>query len=143
VKLVIFGDREFAEFAIDPNTQEKYRTGNYEILEYIVESCSSVKEGLITTVISGKARGADKMGEKWAKKRGIPVLPFPADWDTYKLGAGSIRNRQMADIADLGIGFLAPNSIGTVDMIEACRERKVPLLIYHIATGEIEIIRPN
>ena len=32
----------------------------------------------ITTVISGTADGADRLGEKWAESRGIPVERYPA-----------------------------------------------------------------
>ena len=35
---------------------------------------------LPTAVISGKARGADEAGEKWAHERSIPVELFPAKW---------------------------------------------------------------
>lgn len=31
----------------------------------------------ITEVVSGKARGADTCGERWAQKRGIPVKRVP------------------------------------------------------------------
>ena len=37
----------------------------------------------ITEVVSGCARGADKMGERWAEEHGIPVKRFPADWNKY------------------------------------------------------------
>lgn len=34
-----------------------------------------------TLVVSGGARGADKMGEEWGKSHGIDTLIFPADWN--------------------------------------------------------------
>lgn len=35
----------------------------------------------ISIVISGKAKGADLGGEKWAKRNNIPVEEYPADWN--------------------------------------------------------------
>jgi len=53
--------------------------------------------GVATLVISGTAKGADRMGEKWANEFGIPVKRFPAQWSRYGSKAGPIRNRQMLD----------------------------------------------
>lgn len=139
MKLVIFGDRNFVEYLTDPHTLKRTNTGNYETLKAVVEATDSFKQGKITEVISGKARGADTLGERWAQEHMLPVLPFPAEWDKYGKGAGPIRNRQMAEIADLAIGFLAPTSKGTKNMIETCKKLNVPVLVYHIATGEVEI----
>ena len=51
----------------------------------------------ITAVISGKAPGADTLGEKWAHMNNVPVVPFPADWSKHGRAAGPIRNQQMLD----------------------------------------------
>lgn len=47
--------------------------------------------GQITTVISGKARGVDTLGERWAAANKISVERFPADWSLGR-GAGFRRN---------------------------------------------------
>lgn len=53
-------------------------------------------EGIVPTVIlSGNARGADSLGEMWAKARGIPLELYPADWKTFGYGAGFARNHDM------------------------------------------------
>ena len=33
-------------------------------------------------IVSGGARGADTLGERYAQEKGLPVKQFPADWDT-------------------------------------------------------------
>ena len=33
-------------------------------------------------IVCGMARGADSLGEQYAKERGIPIRYFPADWQT-------------------------------------------------------------
>src|ERR1700733_13017187 len=73
----------------------------------------------ISEVVCGMQRGVDMMGKNWGDKNHIPVIPFPADWSKYKLGAGPIRNRQMANYADalIAIRFGGEASKGTTNMI--------------------------
>ena len=47
------------------------------------------------TIIEGEARGADRMCAEEARERGVRVFRYPAEWDRYGRGAGSIRNEQM------------------------------------------------
>ena len=54
----------------------------------------------ITEVVSGRAKGADQLGEKWARKHHIPCRFFPADWSLHGAKAGPIRNHQMAQYAE-------------------------------------------
>ena len=68
----------------------------------------------IREVVSGGASGVDAGGEAWAKKRGIPIKRFPADWKTHGRAAGPIRNRQMAEYADAVVLF--PGGRGTDSM---------------------------
>lgn len=63
-KLVIFGTRTFLDF------QE---------LKKVVESSSFFKEGSIRYILSGKARGADSLGEHWAKTQNIAIKEYPAN----------------------------------------------------------------
>lgn len=63
------------------------------------------------------------MGEGWAKRKGIPVKRFPADWNQYGRRAGPLRNREMARYADALIAIWDGKSRGTRSMIdEALRE---------------------
>lgn len=71
----------------------------------------------VTEVVSGKASGADTLGERYALERKIPVKEFPALWDLYGKGAGPIRNGQMADYAEALIAFPIGESRGTRNMI--------------------------
>jgi len=60
-----------------------------------------------TTIISGKAKGGDELGEHAAKTLSIPVEEYPADWYRHGKAAGHIRNQQMLDEGkpDLVIAF--------------------------------------
>ncbi len=69
-------------------------------------------------VISGQARGADSLGEEWAKLRGIKVVHYPANWDEYGKSAGYRRNEEMAKEATHLIAFHDGESRGTQHMID-------------------------
>lgn len=73
-------------------------------------------------VVCGKARGADTLGEQYAKERGYEVHYFPADWDSYGKAAGFIRNEEMAKNADALVAFWDGKSKGTKNMIDLARQ---------------------
>lgn len=72
----------------------------------------------ITEVVSGKAKGPDKLGEIWAIRRGIKVKDFPADWDGLGKSAGYVRNKQMAEYADACVVLWDGVSKGSKHMID-------------------------
>lgn len=83
----------------------------------------------ITQVVSGTARGVDRLGEQIAKDFSIPFVRFPADWEKYgKYQAGRIRNKQMAENADALIAVWDGVSSGTANMIDIAR--KLGLIVY-------------
>ncbi len=82
---------------------------------------SNVKDDI--TVVCGKARGADILGEQYAKEHGYAVRYFPADWDRYGKAAGYIRNTEMAQSADALVAFWDGMSLGTRHMIEIAKAR--------------------
>lgn len=77
----------------------------------------------ITKVLCGKARGVDTLGEEWAKRNDIPVVYYPAHWDTYGKQAGIIRNRWMAEDCDAVI-VVHNGSPGSLNMIQEARRKK-------------------
>lgn len=46
-------------------------------------------------IISGGARGADRLAERYAREYNIALKIFPADWDKFGKSAGYRRNEQM------------------------------------------------
>lgn len=76
------------------------------------------------TIVSGGARGADSLGERYARENNINLVVFPADWDAYGNAAGPIRNAEMADYADYLLAFWDGKSRGTANMIQAMKNRK-------------------
>ncbi|MEY4565403.1 MAG: Salinibacter virus [Planctomycetota bacterium] len=75
----------------------------------------------ITEVISGGAKGVDRIGEAWAKNRNIPIRIMKPVW-THK-GAGLARNAEMAEVADALIAVYDGESKGTKHMIETMEKK--------------------
>ena len=83
----------------------------------------------ITTVISGGARGADKLGERWAYHNKVEIRKFIPDWDELGKKAGFIRNEKMADVAECLVAFWNGSSSGTRHMINTALNRKLDVLV--------------
>lgn len=99
---------------------------NYDML------CQMVDAALVgrtdVTIVSGRARGADQLGERYARERGYAVDYFPAQWDKHGKAAGMIRNKQMIDSLssdDLVLCFWDGLSRGTKNTIDTARKRGI------------------
>lgn len=80
------------------------------------------REGPITVVIHGSARGADSLAMYWAQmmdsaSRSVKHAPFAADWRTYGKAAGSIRNQRMLDEGKPEVVIAFDGGTGTADMV--------------------------
>jgi hypothetical protein len=85
-------------------------------------------------IISGGARGADALGERFAHEHGLSVSVMKADWDLFGKSAGYRRNQEMAEIADALIAFWDGRSRGTKHMIDIARKRGLSVSVirtYH------------
>lgn len=87
-----------------------------------------------TAVISGAARGADRLGEVWAAEANVPCERFPADWDRYGKSAGYRRNEQMADHAEALIALWDGKSRGTNHMVNTAIRKGLHVYVHMLAT---------
>jgi predicted Rossmann fold nucleotide-binding protein DprA/Smf involved in DNA uptake len=74
----------------------------------------------IQTLISGGAKGADRLGAAWARKNGIDTQIFHPDHRRYK-HAFHHRNRLIVEAADLVVAFWDGHSSGTAYTIGYAR----------------------
>lgn len=81
------------------------------------------------TVISGGARGVDRLGETWAISRGHSLRVMRAEWDRYGKSAGYRRNQQMAQEGTHLIAIWDGQSRGTRHMIDIAREHGLEVRI--------------
>lgn len=80
----------------------------------------------ITEVVSGGARGVDKLGERYAAENKIPCIKFPADWNMLGKSAGYVRNNQMAVYAEGLIVMWDGISRGTLHMLRSMKKLQKP-----------------
>jgi hypothetical protein len=108
-RVIIAGTRDFSD---------------YQLLRDKCDAIlSSKRQNSNIIVVSGTARGADRLGERYARERGYEIRQFPADWLNDEKKAGPIRNAKMADNADALIAFWDGQSRGTKNMIETAKRK--------------------
>lgn len=104
-----------------------------DLIDKYVDTAVRLSEFNISCVVSGKARGIDSGGERWAKRNGIPIYPAPARWRInghYDRQAGHKRNIQMSKIGDCAVIVWDGASSGSADTIEIMREANKPVYVY-------------
>lgn len=90
----------------------------------------------ITHVLSGGARGVDRMGENYAGRHKIPWTSYPANWRAYGKKAGYLRNEQMALHADALIAIWDGKSPGTKHMLDIAEREGLKVYVLAVLDGE-------
>lgn len=114
-KVVVAGSRDFSDYALLSKTMDRFLAGKRNV-----------------TVVSGTARGADRLGERYASERGCKLERIPAQWGVYHKGAGPIRNRKMVAGADAVVVFWNGVSTGAKNIIDCAAEENVPCEVIRI-----------
>lgn len=114
-RIIIAGGRDFKDYKLLSQTMNHL--------------LSNIKDDII--VVCGKARGADTLGEQYAKEHRYSVQYFPADWNRYGKAAGYLRNIEMAKNADALVAFWDGLSLGTRHMIETAKARGLRVRVKH------------
>jgi len=113
MKVIIAGGRDF--------TNKEFL---WECVDIVLANVPDV------LLISGFAKGADKLGIEWAEEYDIDIMLMPALWGSYGKAAGVKRNEEMARIADTLIAFWNGESRGTKDMITRALKHGLELHVY-------------
>jgi len=114
-RVIVAGTRTFDDYELLREKLDQYLAGFQNI-----------------EIISGGARGADTLGERYAKEKGYKLTKFPANWDLYGKSAGYIRNEEMAMYAGKNgtcIVFWDGVSKGSQHMIDLAIKHGVDVLI--------------
>lgn len=118
LRIIVAGSRNFNNFELLFEHIGKISTDYVE--RYLYELSR-------VCIVSGTARGADHLGELYAKRVGLHIYRFPADWDLYGKSADYRRNAEMAKFAseegNIGvlIAFGDGKSRGTKHMIDLAK----------------------
>lgn len=101
LKYGVVGSREFSDYDYMKS-----------ILHWFEASC----------IISGAARGADRLAKKYADENSIKCVEFKPNWDKYGKKAGLIRNQQIVTASDAVIAFWDGTSPGTRHSLQLAKE---------------------
>jgi hypothetical protein len=118
MRVLIAGSRTYYDY-------EEFR----DIMNYILKNKTNIE------LVSGGAKGADKLAEHYAKEKNLPIKIFPAYWDYYGNRAGFIRNEEMHSYLKevkerLCICFWDGESKGTKHNFDLCKKFNTELIIY-------------
>lgn len=113
-KVIVAGSRNFNDYELLKS----------KMLHYLKDFDLSEVE-----IVSGAARGADQLGERFAHEFGCKLKQFPADWNTYGRKAGYLRNVDMAKYADACVCFWDGKSRGTKHMIDIAKKEGLKLRV--------------
>jgi len=128
MRIIIAGSRDFYNYQILKShciniIDELYWLGRIE--EYM--GMPNIE------IISGTARGADQLGERFATERNFDLHRMPANWDVDGKSAGYKRNERMAQYAkeDDGvlIAFWDGKSKGTKHMIDMAKKYELQTFV--------------
>ncbi len=114
IKLIVAGSRNFNNFEL---LKSKL---NFYLQRYSKDEIE---------IVSGSARGADRLGERYALARQFKLKKFPAQWDVYGKSAGYRRNEVMAKYSTHCVVFIVNNSKGSSHMIDLAKKHKLNLRV--------------
>ena len=94
-----------------------------------------IRRGYKITIVSGAAKGTDRMAARYARYHRFTLKEFPPEWNRYGKAAGPKRTEQMhryaAQFSERGcLLFWDGVSKGTEHNIKYCGELKTKLVIY-------------
>lgn len=130
-RIIIAGSRTFSD---------------YELLKRETDKVMMHVE--MPVIVSGGARGADTLGERYAKEHGVKLIRFLAEWEKDGVKAGYIRNTRMAEYASktsagILLAFWNGRSRGTRDMIDKARQRGMKVHIVRYAEEKFSLDVPH
>ena len=82
-------------------------------------------------IISGGAKGADSLAERFAEEYHCKIKVFPAEWRIYWPKAGYLRNHDIIKSCDIRFAVWDGTSYGTALAIQLCEELNKPYWIYY------------
>lgn len=117
MNIAIIGSRNFTDYELMSST----------ILSYFIEN-----ELNKITIVSGGAKGADTLAEKFAMENHLEITVFKPDWKKFGKRAGFLRNTIIIENSDIVFAFWDSISNGTKDSIEKAEKlnKKVILNIF-------------
>lgn len=108
MKLAVVGTRKFSDYELMKKELDKLEPD---------------------VIVSGGAKGADQLGERYALENNLPTEIFRPDWDQYGKQAGFVRNKKIVDNCDMLIAFWDGESRGTSHSIYLARTKEISIRV--------------
>lgn len=128
MKIIIAGSR-----TLDPED---------DLVRNTVEDLLGMVEVGEVEYVTGCAKGVDQLPLIWRQAAithnltRIQVHEFPAQWKEYGKAGGAIRNKAMADFADVLVAVMTPGSKGTSNMIQTMLKLGKPVYVATIVKDD-------
>lgn len=115
MKLGIVGSREFNDYEL--------------FMDYMKQLVPNPKA--LTLIVSGGAKGADTLAERYARENNIPMDVHSPN---FKFGKAAyfIRNQEIVDTSDHIVAFPTGDSRGTYNTISKARKAGKPVTVINI-----------
>jgi len=113
IQLAVVGGRDFRD---------------YKKLSAAIDSIRA--ECVVDRIISGGARGADSLAEKYARERNIPITVFRPDWEREGKKAGLLRNKDIIEASGWVLAFWDGESRGTQHTITIAKKSMKRVVVY-------------
>lgn len=140
------------------STSERARDDMWEFMDGLLDLVLMTTDPVLQLVIGGGDKddkyqqGADRYLYLWAEANadyhGKDKVPMPiiyrANWTEHGKAAGPLRNANMIiGGADLVVGFLHPESKGTVDCLEKAKRAHIPRMIVPWRPDQDPVTKPQ
>jgi hypothetical protein len=122
INLGIVGTRTFSDYELLVETVEN-------VLTELTSSAEGEDQYVIGKIISGGAKGADALAEKYAKENEIETKIYYANWNLHGRKAGPLRNKKIVATSDYVIAFWDGVSRGTKSSIDIATETDTKIKI--------------
>jgi len=107
--LAVIGSRKF--------TDANYIFNRIDYLLNVLHRNNQFNSLTDVVIISGKAKGVDRIGMRYAQERGLLNINILPDWDRFPHIAGFKRNYNIIKYSHRVLAFRLNNSGGTTDSI--------------------------
>lgn len=93
------------------------------------QELSTILNSPLTIVHGGCPTGADAITDRWARRRDIEPIVFPANW-SRGAWAGPFRNEQMLQGGgDMVLAFIRDHSRGATNCVQLAEKYRIPAFV--------------
>lgn len=91
----------------------------------------------ITGIVSGGARGVDRLAEMYADEKGLSKRIIKPDYHTYNRMAPLVRNKEIVAASDMVIALWNGYSRGTMFTVDYAKEIGKPVRVFLVSNEKI------